>query len=191
MSDKYPNWFLMTGVDHFYKYLKEYKDQPNLKFLQIGTYTGDASKWLLDNVLTNQTSILIDVDTWQGSDESVHKQFNWNDVEQTYDKKVSKYNNIIKHKKLSKDFLTNNTDHLYDFIYIDGDHTANGVYSDAELSWNVLKNGGILAFDDYTWQHESGLLENCPGPGIDRFLNEKNNMFELLERSNQLWIKKI
>lgn len=186
----YPNWFLMTAVYHFHNYLKEYKDKPNLKFLQIGAYTGDASKWLIDNILTDSSSTLTDVDTWAGSDESVHKQFDWDDVELTYNNKLSKFDNIIKEKKTSKDFLQNDNNQ-YDFIYIDGDHTAAGVYSDANLSWQILKPNGILAFDDYTWQHESGNPKKAPGNGIDKFLEEQNNLFVLLEKSNQVWVRKI
>ena len=190
MSSNYPNWFLMTGVYHFHNYLQEYKNKPELKFLQVGSYTGDASKWLLDNILTDTTSTLTDIDTWAGSDEAVHKQFDWNDVELKYYNKMAKYSNIIKQKQSSKDFLENDNNE-YDFIYIDGDHTAAGVYSDAVLSWKLLKSGGIIAFDDYTWQHESGDPEKAPGIAIDRFLKEQEGLFVLLEQSNQVWVRKM
>lgn len=189
-SIDYPNWFLMTAVYHFNNYLKEYVDKPNLKFLQIGAYTGDASKWILDNVLTDISSTLTDVDTWSGSDEEVHKTFDWNSVESTYDKKLSKFNNVIKQKISSKDFLENDNNQ-YDFIYIDGDHTADAVYFDTIVSWKLLKSNGILAFDDYTWQHTSGDLQKAPGIAIDKFLKEYDGLFNLLEKSNQVWIRKI
>lgn len=186
----YPNWFLMTAVYHFYNYLSEYSGKPGLKFLQIGAYTGDASKWLMDNILIDKTSILVDVDTWAGSDESVHKQFNWKDVESVYDNKISNFTNITKYKKPSNEFLKNDKA-KYDFIYIDGDHTADGVYSDAILSWKLLKKNGILAFDDYTWEHDSRDPQKAPGIAIDKFLEENDGLFILLEKSNQVWIRKI
>ena len=46
-------------------------------------------------------------------------------------------------KKLNKNY--------YDFIYIDGDHTNEGVFIDSVLSFPLLKNGGIIIFDDYLW----------------------------------------
>jgi hypothetical protein len=61
----YPNWFEMTAKHNFQTYLAEFKDKPNLKFLQLGVYTGDASVWLCNNILTVKGSVLIDVDTWQ------------------------------------------------------------------------------------------------------------------------------
>jgi predicted O-methyltransferase YrrM len=37
----------------------------------------------------------------------------------------------------------------FDFIYVDGDHSEEGAYSDACLAWSLLKPGGVLLFDDY------------------------------------------
>ena len=66
---EYPNWFAQTAQNNFTTYLSEYAGKPNLRFLQLGVYTGDASVWLCNNILTDKSSILIDVDTWKGSDE--------------------------------------------------------------------------------------------------------------------------
>jgi len=43
-----------------------------------------------------------------------------------------------------------------DFIYIDGDHSLRGIVIDALVMWEKLKEGGMLAGDDFTshpWQH--------------------------------------
>jgi hypothetical protein len=185
----YPDWF-SSNTNVFKKFLNHYFDLPNLKFLQIGAYTGDASLWLLKNILINNSSILIDVDTWQGSEEGIHKKFDWSDVESTYDKKVSDYTNIIKYKTTSTEYLSNCLER-FDFIYIDGDHTADGVYSDAILSFPLLKDKGIMAFDDYLWHHESNnpILE--PKNGIDKFLSEQKDSINTLHMGYQVWIEKV
>jgi hypothetical protein len=36
-----------------------------------------------------------------------------------------------------------------DFIYLDGDHNAQGLLRDTVYSWEVLKTGGLLLMDDY------------------------------------------
>lgn len=190
-EEKYPNWFEVSAHPSFEKYLVKYKAKPNLRFLQIGAYKGDASVWMLDNILTDQTSILFDIDTWQGSDESVHRTFDWNDVEYIYDQNILKYNNVIKLKALSRNFLDIPTNMKYDFIYIDGDHTAVGVFYDASMSWKFVKSGGIVAFDDYTWNHESSDTQKAPKIGIDLFLKTIDGQYEMLEKTNQVWIKKI
>jgi predicted O-methyltransferase YrrM len=42
----------------------------------------------------------------------------------------------------------------FDFIYVDGSHQAPDVLCDALLSFRLLKNNGVIAFDDYLWQEQ-------------------------------------
>lgn len=187
----YPNWFKKNAVNYFNLVLpKRFAGKPLIDFLQIGAYTGDASEWMLNNILTDSTSWLTDVDTWCGSEEEAHKGFDWNSLEQFYDERMSKYSNVYKVKSYSDQFLVSAEKHHYDFIYIDGDHTANGAYLDAHLSWDTLKPYGIMAFDDYQWNHESGEEMLRPKPGIDRFLEEHKGEYHLLIMDEQVWISK-
>lgn len=187
----YPNWFEKSAVDYFNLVLpKRFAGKPLIDFLQIGAYTGDASEWMLNNILTDPTSWLTDIDTWSGSEEEAHKCFDWNELEQFYDNRMSKYSNVCKIKSYSDKFLLSAEKNHYDFIYIDGDHTANGAYLDAHLSWNTLKPYGIMAFDDYQWSHESGEEMLKPKPGIDRFLEEHKGEYHLLIMDEQVWISK-
>ena len=186
---EYPNWFEMTAENNFKNYLLPYAGRSNLNFLQVGAYTGDASKWLLDNVLTGEGSKLTDVDTWRGSDEVSHKEMNWDDVEAVYDERVKKYGDkVIKVKSDSVEFLRTQPFFIYDFIYIDGDHTALGAFADAVGSWPLLKPMGIMAFDDYTWT--SGISpEHEPKKGIDMFLKVAEGSYNLIIKNGQLWVR--
>jgi len=187
----YPNWFEKNAIDYFNLILpKRFAGKPLIDFLQIGAYTGDASEWMLTNIITDPTSWLTDVDTWFGSEEEAHKNFDWNELENFYDERMSSYTNLCKIKGNSKDFLKSAEDLHYDFIYIDGDHTADGVFSDANLSWRCLKPYGIMAFDDYRWSHESGNESLSPKPGIDKFLNKYKGKYHLLIMDEQVWISK-
>ena len=69
----YPNWFEMTAKENFESQLTPLAGKFGLRFLQIGAFTGDASVWLVDNILTQKNSVLEDVDIWTGSDEEEHK----------------------------------------------------------------------------------------------------------------------
>lgn len=187
----YPNWFKLAAINYFNLVLpKRFAGKPLIDFLQIGAYTGDASQWMLDNILTDPSSTLTDLDTWSGSEEEAHKQFDWQNLEDFYDKRMSNYSNVIKIKDSSWEFLANAGEKQYDFIYIDGDHTADGVYKDATLSWPLLKQYGIMAFDDYQWSHDSGLEELSPKPGINKFLDEYAGDYSLLIMDEQVWISK-
>ena len=158
-------------------------------FLQIGTYTGDASVWLLDNVLTDKTSYLLDVDTWAGSDESEHSQIDFEKVYEHYKERMKQYTNVRSTRNDSDNFFRSNTKPVFDFIYIDGDHTSHQVTKDADGGWKALKYGGIMAFDDYMWGQDLS-PELTPKPAIDRFLAKYWGEYQVLTRGYQVWIRK-
>jgi len=186
-TQEFPNWFVGQQYN-FENNLSEFKGLPNLKFLQIGAYTGDASVWLLDNILTDPSSTLIDIDTWKGSDEDEHKKISFDKVHAYYTERTKKYGNLLSIKSKSE-YVLPNLNQVYDFIYIDGDHTARAVAMDAEESWKILKPSGILAFDDYLWGQD--LPEYLtPKPAIDNFLDKYSGTYDILSKDYQFWIMK-
>ena len=189
MTD-YPNWFQGAARDNFAQYLEHFKGEDNLHFLQVGAYTGDASKWLLDNILTGRNCMLTDVDTWEGSDEGAHHVMDWQNVEQVYDAKLSVYSTVFKHKMTSDEYFADHSNGWYDFVYVDADHTAHAAYTDGVNGWRDLKPNGILAFDDYHWG--DGLPDQtlAPRPGIDKFLEEYAGQYQLINKTHQVWIRK-
>ena len=54
-------------------------------------------------------------------------------------------------KGFSQEELRKLPSQSYDIIYVDGSHAADDVLEDAVLSWRLLKDGGLLIFDDYEW----------------------------------------
>src|SRR4051812_16718910 len=86
-----PNWVAAYADGFFERHLTSLAGKPGLRFLQIGAFTGDASVWLLENILTDPSAFLVDVDTWSGSDEPEHEPFDWADVESTYDARMAPY----------------------------------------------------------------------------------------------------
>lgn len=192
MDEELPSWFKDEALKNFETQLPlNYKNSP-VRFLQIGAYKGDASVWMVQNVLTHPESILVDVDTWLGSDEAAHHSLNWNSVEAEYDAKTVAYRNsrkILKYKSTSDYFFLNNRE-AYDFIYIDGDHTSIGVMKDAVHAYECLRTSGILAFDDYEWTGGMG-PHNKPKMAIDAFLSIYRDRIEVIVRGYQLWVRKV
>jgi len=188
---EYPNWFAQTAQENFTTYLAEFKDKPNLKFLQLGVFTGDATVWLCNNILTDKTCRLTDVDTWQGSEEESHAEMDFSDVHEVYKSKVA---GLLATSVVSTtiDFLIRQQNYFkssYDFIYIDADHTTVNVLMDAELSWPLLKSGGIMAFDDYTWGRNLP-PSKTPRPGILLFTEKHKQELDTLAINSQYWIRK-
>lgn len=189
-EDKYPNWFAVTAQANFEQHLLPLAGTTNVRYLQLGVYTGDASVWLCENVLTAEWNFLYDVDTWKGSKELAHESINFDEVYEIYQAKTEKYKQIRTFRQNTVDYLIDGgADQPFNFIYIDADHTTVGVLLDAELSWPLLKSGGIMAFDDYTWGTNLPMHQR-PKPGIDLFLLRHSVEYEVLAVNSQYWIKK-
>lgn len=164
------------------------------RILQIGVYTGDATKWISNNILSkSKTSELHDVDTWEGSPEPEHQILDWQEVEKLYDETTQQLEHrsrIFKHKTTSDSFFKNtNENEKYDFIYVDGHHFAEYVARDAFNSFQHLNQNGILAFDDYGYgQHLKP--EKKPAAAIDFFLMAYQNQYSIIVSNYQIWIQK-
>jgi hypothetical protein len=188
MTTTYPNWFVGQQYN-FENHLLHLQGKPNLRFLQIGVFTGDASIWLCENILTDRTSWLYDVDTWAGSDEREHEQIDFDKVFEFYEDRIGALKSTIRLRMTSDDYFAGNNTVRFDFIYIDGDHTSHQVAKDADSAWKLLKHGGIMAFDDYLWGKDI-TPESTPRPAIDRFLAKYTGEYELLSQDYQVWIRK-
>ncbi len=190
MTD-YPNWFAKSAQFNFEEFLTPLAGTDKLRFLQLGAFTGDATVWMCDNILTGKYCYLTDVDTWRGSDEIAHKDMDFVSVYDTYRHKTDHYPQVLRVTSTTMDFLNRpNKDAIFDFIYVDADHTTVGVLLDGELSWPLLKSGGLMSFDDYTWGHESGDPRLAPMVGIDLFLHRHQGEYELLAKNTQVWLRK-
>lgn len=192
MTD-YPNWFEQIAQDNFEKFLLPEAGKPNYEALQLGAFTGDASVWLCENVLTGEGSHLEDVDTWEGApNEPIQEEMDFNDVWETYLSKVSKYGYTVYQWKMTtqKFLLGNYSDGNCDFIYVDAHHTSASAFLDCELSWPLLKSGGMMAIDDYEWLHPDGLNIHAPKLGIHMFLDRHPDEYETLVVNQQYWLRK-
>ena len=78
----------------------------------------------------------------------------------------------------------------FDFIYVDGSHTAPDVMTDACLAWGMLKKGGIMLFDDYLWGDVPGMLHR-PKIAVDYFATLFSEESQLVLLGYQLALKKI
>jgi predicted O-methyltransferase YrrM len=186
---EYPNWFANVQ-DSFHRNLGQFAGKDDVNFLQIGAYTGDASIWMLEKILTGNNSNLYDVDTWAGSEEDGHEGFNWTDVENIYTSRVSGFNNLTKLRGDSKTILpalAKDKREYFDFVYVDGSHKALDVYDDARYAWQLLKSGGLMCFDDYGLNGMNLEVQM----GADRFLSDVHLQANIIERAYQLWVVKI
>jgi hypothetical protein len=152
-----------------------FKGRPNVRALEIGSYEGRSAIWFLENILTDPSSSIITIDLFNGP------------FEQVFDRNVSGFKNqVTKIKAPSHEALRPLKPGSFDFIYVDGSHVAKDVFLDAALSWDLLKPGGVLIFDDYELKGPAGE----PKPALDAFLNVFNPYVEVKHKGAQLIVKK-
>ena len=192
----YPNWFRQIAQHNFEEFLLPLAGKDWLRFLQLGCFTGDASVWMCQNVLTGKHSWLDDVDTWEGApNEPIQTQMDFEDVFRTYRDKT-KGMPIVRNRRTTTEYLLDNDNEVmrpsyFDFIYVDAHHTSASAFLDSELSWPLLKPDGILAIDDYEWEHPDGVDIHAPKIGIHMFLDRHEGEYTELIRNQQLWIRKL
>lgn len=184
-----PDWFTGGYAEAaFARHLLPDSRREHFHALQIGAYCGDASEWLLRNVVTEHGSWLVDVDTWQGSAEADHDVIDFAEVEEFYNERVKQFIHVGRFKGTSDEYFSMGPA-PFDFIYIDGSHETEQVLRDAVNADRVLNIGGLMAFDDYMWG--VGSHRNIPQPAIDAFLRCYEQRYSVLEMGLQVWVRKV
>ena len=174
------DWFTMR-IPNWMEILEPFEGQPHIHYLEIGVSEGGSALWMLENILTHPTARITGLDTF--GDVEIYARFLSNlELSGLSDKMT-----IIKGR--SQVTLRSLPFDSFDIIYIDGSHTAPNVLLDAALSWDLLKKGGIMIFDDYMWEWERPPQER-PKIAIESFLRIFKNELEVLHQEYQIIIKK-
>ena len=176
------DWFT-PNVPEWSAALAHLKGKPDVSYLEVGLYEGRSAIWMLENVLTHPTARLTGIDVFP---DNLEERWLAN-LEQSG--AAGKTTTI---KGFSQAELRKLPLDSFDAIYIDGSHTADDVLADAVLSWDLLKSGGILIFDDYEWREGTHLPEELrPHAAIDAFITAYRNEIEVVHRCYQVILKKI
>jgi predicted O-methyltransferase YrrM len=170
------DWF----SNHVPAWNKILKDLRPRRILEIGSYEGRATTFLIQTCGGFGPLHITCVDTWDGSVDLPSARMAG--VEQRFDRNV---NRAVGQAKASVDFrkckqgstralsgFVAEGETSFDLIYVDGSHTAPDVLTDAVLAFQLLRVGGVMIFDDYLWSMEAPLyvdLLNMPKPAIDAF----------------------
>ena len=172
-----------TQIKSEIKSLIEFLQEKNLKYiLEIGTYMG-TTLFLFSQIVAEDT-VIISVDLPGGSHGGgypkwripIYKSFPIIRKKLFLIRKdshklstLNKVKKILKHNKL-------------DFLFIDGDHTYNGVKKDFMLYSPLVKENGIIAFHDIVVHPPES---NCHVNKLWNELKEKYKSTEFVENWNQ------
>ena len=190
------DWF-SHNIESWRRWLAGLAGRPGIRALEIGSFEGRATTWLLENVLTDETSRIDCVDPFR------------NDYYRRFLSNIAAWRQrVTVHRGLSDKVLPT-LEGAFDFVYIDGDHRPFAILSDAVHAWPRLKVGGILVFDDYLfvpheldrqldgeWSEKRARAQiarhpgQCPKTAIDGFLMAMTGQYELLGQGYQLALRK-
>ena len=166
-------------IPQWSRYLNKFKDKPYLKFMEIGSIDCISSVWLLDNILTDKSSRLVKI---LPHNINVPMQY----YNQITIKQGSSRNVLIESAYMKED---------YDFVYIDGDHSAQSVLQDAVLAFPLLKPQSIMIFNDYLWKinnkEPNEVNLRIPKNAIDIFLTIYADKISILCVDDQVIIEKL
>lgn len=185
--------FLSVYLDTWNKVFNaDWKSTP-VKALEIGTYEGRSACWLLDNVLLHQDSHLVCIDNFVGIGEHNPNNPLGLSVKDRCLQNLSEYSSKVELIQGDSKLVMKQMDpsQLFDLIYIDGDHTAQGVLTDAVLAFSHLKLGGLMIFDDYLWLNSEKRRWFGPKEGIDAFLNCFRCHLQIISANGQLMVSKV
>jgi len=176
-----PNW-LLTFEEH------RFGDKDRIDALEIGSFEGCSAAFISEQF---KTVNLTCIDTWEGSEENQGTDY-VDTIEQKFDKNAREFTEkIIKFKGTSFSFFQSCKDrNVYDFIYVDGSHRVEDVIIDAVKSFELLKVGGIMIFDDYLWKYYPIASDN-PCTAINAFLKIKKGHYKIIYVGYQLHLVKI
>lgn len=188
--------FFSHNLLHWQRLLAPLAGQPRLRFLEVGSWEGRSTCWLLDNILTDDSSNIVCVDTFEGSPEhhatemaelvaTVEERFNHNT------RQALRQGRVIKQKGSSQTILRQLPLGHFDLAYIDASHTACDVLEDAMLTWRLVKPGGLIIFDDYAWAFPEGIEGIPPKPAIDTVLSLFAHKLTVLHQDYQVVIRKL
>ena len=180
------DWF--TGnIGVWSRILAEFRNTP-AKGLEIGSFQGRASRWLLETILTHPEARLACVDTFKGSIE--HTPDLVQDLRGLFEHNIAPFRSKVDVYAGSSRSILPTMEPGYDFAYVDGDHRGFAVLEDAVNAFRLLKYGGILIFDDYLWTGGARDIDN-PKPAIDAFLSLNRDRIIVLHNDYQIIVRKV
>lgn len=163
-----------------------------VRLLEVGSYEGRSTIWLLGNVLTHDEARIDCVDVFRDEGNPCAGVTYTGGYATRFDRNIAATDGPHKVNKIagaSQEVLRRLPFDRYDAIYLDGSHLASDVLEDAVLAFRLLKRGGIMILDDYEWNLHLDPL-SIPKIAIDAFLAVYQGQYELLSMGYQVCLRR-
>jgi len=163
-------------------FLKEMIGQP-ITVLEIGSFEGMSTVWMLENLLTHPESKILCLDPFEANPEFYRGTVG--NYLGAFQENVAPFKEkviiIQKRSQLAKQDLEPYRGKL-SLAYIDGSHECQDVFYDALLCAYLVKPGGLIIFDDIPFD---GVRK-----AVDDFIPQCSSDFEILHKEPTQWLFK-
>lgn len=150
---------------------------PAFKVLELGSGNGLCSNYLLDKF--NCTIDTVDINDHHIIEEDDKKYLVSTSLNL---RPFIDSNRCTFHNMTTREFMHTNLNNRYDFIYVDASHDPDWVLYDAVNAFELLKDDGLMIFDDYG-------MKGC-AQGVNAFLSCYKPHVEVFYKDWQLMLRK-
>lgn len=197
-TDDMLNWQTRWNQMELWRHVNGFFDYPNLYaqavefapedkeslFVEVGAWLGRSTSCMGTFIKNSGKDIkFFSIDTWEGSDEDVHKDF----IQELKRNKSTLFHEFIKNismcgvkdyitpmKTTSLEAATEFEDESIDFLHIDASHDYDNVLADIKAWYPKVKKGGIISGDDY----EPGIWDGVVKAVNEFFENDQINFVQ-------------
>jgi len=153
------------------KVWSKYIPKPNypIKYLEIGCADGGNAIIVSKSYCSHPESKIYCVDPWMDYSEYFEYKGEQETAWNTFNANIRNSGNISKfviRRGLSDNIVPTFEDNFFDIIFVDGNHDTEYVYRDGVMSFQKVKSGGYIIFDDYS----PNWLQTVSG--VNMFLSE-------------------
>jgi predicted O-methyltransferase YrrM len=168
-----------VGQEGLLDLIKELGDNSDKRMIEIGSFVGESTV-LFAQSFGSVTAIDPFMEGYDDKDPTSYL-FEFNNVYETYLDRTKDYTNIKTLKMTSDEGYDALKFNEWDFIYIDGLHTYEGVKNDIKNFLPLVKKGGVIGGHDYTNQipHLVGVYE-----AVNEMFGQPDKVFK-----DNSWIK--
>lgn len=184
-------WFRNRNQCTYSTFLPEkFTGEDPVNMIQIGVFEGMDLVWSLQNLLNHPMSRVIAIDPWLKT-----SKLSQEDMDQVYERACRNLEYWDDRIEIVRGFSGEVLKGLsrsgvradirgkeirpgdWDFIIIDGDHQKDAVYEDAVNSFNLIKPGGWILFDDV---RQNRFKPGEVPDGLEQFLKEFGDGLEFI-----------
>jgi len=160
--------------------IKELGDVSDKTMIEIGSFIGESTIMFAEHF---KQVIAIDPFLPNYDPKDPTSNFNFEDAFQEFKNTIEEQKEKISIYKMKSDDAVNLLKDKYDFVYIDGLHTYDGVKEDIKNYLPLVKEGGVIGGHDYGTQAEHLL-------GVTKAVDEMFGKPDKVFKDNS-WIKYI